>query len=40
MSAGTFGTILGGSLHGVGLPLDVTLSADESCDGGGGSLVP
>ena len=35
----TFGTGLGGSLHGVGLPLGVMLSDDDSCDGHGGSLV-
>ena len=29
-----------GFLRGVGLTLGVTLSADESCDGDGGSLVP
>ena len=37
-SAGTFGTRLGGSLSGIGLPLGVTLSTDESCIGDGGSL--
>ena len=38
-SAGTFGTRFGGLLHGIGLTLGVTLYADESCDGYGGSLV-
>ena len=38
-SDGKFGTVLGGLLRGVGLPLCVTLSADDSCDGDGGSLV-
>ena len=42
MSAGTFGTVLGGLFHGVGLPLSVTLVGDDvrSCDGDGGSLDP
>ena len=39
-SSVTFGTRLGGLLHGVGLTLGVTLSADESCNSYGGSLVP
>ena len=38
-SSSTFGTGLGVLLHGVGFPLVVTLSADESCDGDGGSLA-
>ena len=39
-SAGTFGTLLGELLCGVGFPLCVTLSADDFCDGDGRSLVP
>ena len=31
---------LGVLLHDIGLPLGVTLSTDESCDGDRGSLVP
>ena len=38
--AGTFDTGLSRSLRGAGLPLGVTLSVDESCDGDGGSLFP
>ena len=34
-----FGNGLGWLLHGVGLHLGVTFSADESCDGDGGSLA-
>ena len=34
-----FGAILGGLLHSVVFPLVVTLYADESCDGDGGSLA-
>ena len=37
-SGGMFSTGLGGLLHGVGFPLGVTLSDDDSCDGDGGSL--
>ena len=37
--ADTFGTGLGGLLRGVGLPLGVTLSADESCGVEWGSLA-
>ena len=39
-SSGTFGIGLGGFLHGVGLPLGVTISDGELCYGDGGSLVP
>ena len=37
-----FGTRLGRLLHGVGLPLGVTLAGNYgvSCDGDGGSLDP
>ena len=38
-SAGTFVTILGGLLHGVGLTLGITFYADEFFNGDGGSLV-
>ena len=38
-SDGTFITGLGGMLSGLGLPLSVTISADESCDGDGGSFA-
>ena len=38
-SAGTFGTGLGGLPRGLGFPLGVTLSADESCGDGRGSLA-
>ena len=34
-----FGTRLGRLLHGLGFSLDVTLSDDEFCIGGGGSLA-
>ena len=37
--AGTFGNGLGRLLRGLGIPLGVTLSADESYDGDGGSLA-
>ena len=36
---GMFGTRLGGSLHGLGFTLGVTLSDYESCDGDEGSLA-
>ena len=39
-SSGKFGIGLGGSLYVVGLPLGVTFSYDESCDGDGRSLFP
>ena len=39
-SAGIYGTILYELLHGLGIPLGVTLSYDESWDGDGGSLSP
>ena len=39
-SADTFGNELGGLLRGIGLPLDVTLYDDETCDGDGGLIVP
>ena len=38
-SSGTLWTGLGGLLCGGGFTLGVTLSADESCDGDGGSLA-
>ena len=38
-SDGTCGTWLGGLMRGLGLPLGVTLSADESCGGDGGLLA-
>ena len=38
-SAGTFGTGLGGLLHGIGLTVGATIFSDESCDGDGGSLA-
>ena len=38
-SASTYGTVLGGFLRGLGFPLGVKLSADESCDGVVGSLA-
>ena len=38
-SAGKFDTGLGGLLNGLGLPLGVTLSSGESCDGDEGSLA-
>ena len=37
-SAGIFGTVFGGLLHGIGLTSGVTFFADESCDGDGGSI--
>ena len=39
MSFGTFGTRLGGLLHAVRLPLGVTFSYDEPCDGDVGLLT-
>ena len=39
-SASTFGTGLGGLLHGVLLTLGVNIYDDDSWDGDGGSLVP
>ena len=39
-SAGVFSTKLGGLLSGIGLPLCVAFSDDDSCDGDGGSLFP
>ena len=39
VSAGMYGTGLGGLLRGLGFPLGVTLFSDQSCDGDGGSLV-
>ena len=38
-SAGTYGTGLGGLSLGVGIPLGVTLSSDDSCGGDGRSLA-
>ena len=38
-SDGTFGTGLGGLLHGLGFTLGVTRYASESCGGEGGSLA-
>ena len=38
-SYGTFGTVLGGLLLVVGLPLGVTISTDELCGGDWGSLT-
>ena len=38
-SAGTSGTRLGGFLRGLGFPLGVTISADESCNGNRVSLA-
>ena len=38
-SAGTFSTGLVGLACGLGFHLDVTISADESCGGDGGSLA-
>ena len=38
-SYGMYSIVLGGLLHGLGNPLGVTLSADESCDVDGGSLA-
>ena len=34
-----YGTGLGGFLHGLGIILGVTISADESCNGNGGWLA-
>ena len=39
-SAGTLGTVLGGLLHGVGLPLGVMISSDEPRDSDAGSIAP
>ena len=39
-SAGTFGTVMSWSFHGVGFPLGVTLYYDDSCDCDWGLLVP
>ena len=38
-SYSTFGTGLGGFLRGLGFPLGITVSADESYDGDQGSLA-
>ena len=39
-SVGLFGIRLSGFLHGVGLPLGVSIYSDDSCIGDGSSLVP